>query len=89
MIHNLKIWPIYFKDIENRKKTFEYRKDDRGFLVNDILVLQEFMAGKPEECYTGKVALRKITHITKGNPLPAGYCIMSIIPLKEDILNEE
>ena len=41
-IHELKIWPQYFDAIASGIKTFEVRKDDRGFAVGDTLVLKEW-----------------------------------------------
>jgi hypothetical protein len=39
--HELKIWPPYFEAVASGAKTFEIRKDDRGFKVGDVLVLRE------------------------------------------------
>jgi hypothetical protein len=38
--HTLKCWPVYFDAIKRGEKTFEIRKDDRGFQKGDVLVLQ-------------------------------------------------
>jgi hypothetical protein len=44
------------------KKTFEIRKNDRRFQVNDLLLLQEY---NPEaEEYTGRELLVEVTYIT-------------------------
>ena len=40
MEHVLKCWPVYFDAVKRGEKTFEIRKDDRGFQKGDILVLQ-------------------------------------------------
>lgn len=37
--HKLKCWPNYFDALKSGDKTFEVRKDDRGFQKGDILVL--------------------------------------------------
>lgn len=78
MIHALKTWPEYFKDVESGRKPFEYRKDDRGgFKAGDILILQEYDPEKKE--YLEGVALRRVTLVIKDAPgLPKGYCIMGI-----------
>lgn len=39
MIHDLKCWREFFDAIERGDKTFEIRKDDRGFAVGDTLRL--------------------------------------------------
>ena len=40
--HRLKCWPVFYADIVNGSKTFELRRDDRGFQVGDLLILQEW-----------------------------------------------
>jgi len=76
-IHRLKILPKYFKEVENGNKTFEIRKNDRGFKVGEILQLLEY-DGKE---YTGKVCTREITYILANAPkygLKKGYVILAI-----------
>ena len=92
-VHELKIFPQYFNEVVNGNKTFELRKDDRGFEVGDTLVLKEFKQGLydctgPEKVtiqesgYTGKCIEKKITYIFKGGipfmGLRKGYVILSI-----------
>ena len=43
MIHFLKTWPQYFEQIRLKRKTFEIRKDDRGFMLGDQLCLEEWV----------------------------------------------
>lgn len=38
--HILKCHPVYFDAIERGDKTFEIRRDDRGFQKGDTLILQ-------------------------------------------------
>lgn len=81
MTHALKIWPEFVKDIESETKTFELRKDDRPFTVEDTLLLQEW--NPKDERYTGKELLFKITYILRDVPkfgLKAGYVILGIKP---------
>jgi hypothetical protein len=61
MIHELKIWPEYFKEVFNGNKTFEIRKNDRDYKIGDWLKLMEY---KPNKGYTGNEIFRKITYIT-------------------------
>ena len=42
MEHRLKIMPEFFRAVTDGRKTFELRKDDRGFSVGDHLVLAEW-----------------------------------------------
>ncbi len=42
MHHELKIWPQYYCRVADGSKTFEVRKNDRGFQPGDIVTLKEF-----------------------------------------------
>lgn len=42
MNHELKIWPQYFHYVANGSKTFEVRKNDRGFSFGDTVLLKEW-----------------------------------------------
>jgi hypothetical protein len=42
MKHELKIWPQYYCRVEDGSKTFEVRKNDRGFQPGDEVILQEY-----------------------------------------------
>lgn len=42
MIHELKIWPIYYCRVANGTKTFEVRDNDRGFQSGDTVILKEW-----------------------------------------------
>lgn len=67
MEHRLKILPEYFNAILDETKTFEVRKNDRDYKVNDILVLQEWTA---DNGYTGRWVTTKISYVL-GN---TDYC---------------
>lgn len=41
-VHLLKCWPEGFRAIKSAAKRYEVRKDDRGYMVGDILNLREF-----------------------------------------------
>ena len=100
MVHELKILPQYFEKVLDGSKTFELRKDDRGFEVGDILILKEFRQGlidctqsEPiviqERGYTGRKIEKEISYIFKGGipgmGLRKGF---SILGLKDIIANE-
>lgn len=81
MIHELKIWPCYYNEVLKGNKTFEYRKDDRGFKVGDLIILNEW-----DNDFTGRSILVEITYILKDvMNLPKDYVILSIRKVsKED-----
>ncbi len=77
MEHRLKIMPEYYQAVSDGVKTFELRKDDRGFNVGDDLILSEW-TGKE---YTGRNYRCKINYILKDyNGLDPDYAILGIIP---------
>lgn len=77
MIHHLKTLPEHFGHLRDETKTFELRKDDRGFQVGDHLVLKEW---SPQVEYTGRTEHRTVSYILRGpSPygLAEGFCILS------------
>jgi hypothetical protein len=44
MIHELKTWPKIFEQMKSGLKTFDFRKNDRGFQVGDFLLLGRLFA---------------------------------------------
>ena len=80
-VHELKTWPKYFEAIVENTKTFEIRKNDRGFEVGDVLELLEF---DPErEAFTGNRIFVRIHYITDYAQRD-GYVVMSIRKLFTD-----
>lgn len=84
MIHDLKCIQPFFKEIWAGKKTWELRKDDRGFAIGDGLKLSEY---DPElQCYTGlRINARITTMLGAGSGLAdqigglkKDYCILGI-----------
>ena len=85
--HELKTWPAYFEAIVSGEKTFEVRRDDRGFQKGDVLVLQ---------CWNPKVGLggryvndcfgkpreirRKIAYVLTGGQfgIEPGFVVMGL-----------
>lgn len=88
MLHELKTWPQFYEAVKAGTKTFEIRKDDRGFAVGDYLLLQEW---SPEaKDYTGRECFRKISYIARPNTVNSfdfgiqpGFCVLALTDLKE------
>lgn len=84
MRHELKCWPTNFTDIAIGLKTCEIRYDDRGYSVDDELVLNEY--SPTEQGFTGRGMVVRVTHITRPEPynaiegaLAPGWCVLSIV----------
>mgnify|MGYP001279709198 CR=1 FL=1 len=84
MQHELKTWPVSFEATRRGIKKFEFRKNDRNFLVHDVLLLREW---DPEsEQYTKREMYVQVSYILKGPEfgVPEGYIIMSMVSLLGD-----
>ncbi len=79
-IHKLKTWPEYFDQVQKGIKTFEIRRDDRGFEIGDQLELMEY--DQELNTFTGAVCKRRITCIIQGGQfgLNKGFVAMGIEP---------
>lgn len=87
--HELKTDPDMFDAVTDGEKTFEIRRDDRGYEVGDELILRrtkhtglDMSKGAPLE-YEGGFWTVAVTHVLRGPAygLAEGWCIMSIGPL--------
>ena len=78
MVHDLKLWSEYFKDVANGNKTFEVRKNDRGYKVGDSLKLAEYCPTK--KAYTGRTITKKVSYILEGGSfgVEKGFVIMGL-----------
>lgn len=77
-IHHLKTWPRVFEEVYCGNKSFELRKDDRGFKLGDILNLQEW---DPEtEEYSDRYVCKVISYVLQEWPdaLMPGYVALSL-----------
>jgi ASC-1-like (ASCH) protein len=74
--HELKTLPEYFNAVNRGLKTFEIRKNDRGFEVGDTLILKEIFTSSKE--FTGRSLERKITYITD-YAQQENYVVMAMI----------
>ena len=77
-VHQIRIGASYFEDVRSGKKSFELRKNDRGYREGDILEMMEFSDGKN----TGRMVRVLVTYLIEGHTgLEEGYCIMAIVPV--------
>jgi ParB family chromosome partitioning protein len=79
--HELKCERGPFMAIAAGHKTFEYRKNDRDYNVNDLFILNEV----DEVRYTGnKSGPWVITYILYGPDygIPAGFCVFAFVPYR-------
>lgn len=75
--HRLKTWPEYFQAVRSGAKTFEARKDDRGFQVGDTLAMDEWDPGTGQ--FTGAQEVRVVTYVLRGTEHVAqGHCILAL-----------
>ena len=81
-VHELKTFPAQFEQVEERKKRFDLRKNDRDFREGDELILREWSS---RTGYSGKHVRVRVTLVIQGDVwgLEKGYCCMSI-----DIIDE-
>lgn len=74
-VHKIKLGKSFFGDVYSGEKTFELRKNDRGYKKGDILELMEFADGRD----TGRIVRALVTYILEDfTGLEDGYCIMGI-----------
>jgi len=75
--HELKTIQPYFDELVNGNKTFELRKNDRGFKIGDTLILREYLPKCND--YTLRSLNFVITHILENyQGIEKGYAILSI-----------
>lgn len=81
MIHYLKIKSNFLDDIITNRKTFEIRKDDRNFLIGDLISFIPLGTGF-FMCKNKGFFLYEITYKLNHGEFPEGlkknYCILGI-----------
>lgn len=87
MVHSLKCWPVYYDAIARGEKTFEVRKNDRGFKVGDEVAL--FPWDPEKKTFTGQPALQfRIDYVLHAGEFPEalreGYVVLSLAPSWHD-----
>lgn len=74
-VHEFKLAAMYFKDVATGKKSFELRKNDRGFKTGDALRLNEYADGEK----TGRYIEADIVYMLEDHSgLQEDYCILGI-----------
>ncbi len=82
--HKLKTWVGPFQAIWDGVKTYDVRKSDRSFQIDDVLDLREFQPEDPLklsiEGYSGRRILARVVYMTPGGNwgLPADICVLGI-----------
>lgn len=74
-VHDVKLWTTFFDDVKTGRKTFELRKNDRGYKEGDTIVLHEYKDGTT----TGRTIEKKIVYMLEDfTGLEDGYCILGL-----------
>lgn len=79
--HVLKCWLPFFEVVMYGEKTFEVRKNDRGFQRGDTLLLREWDpdANYGSGRYTGREGLKVVTYVLGGFAgIEDGYVVMGL-----------
>ena len=76
--HELKCIPPYFAAIRAKEKSFEVRRDDRGFQKGGTIILKEWISDATPARYTGNDEHRKIKYILTGGQfgIKPGYVVL-------------
>lgn len=74
-VHDVKLGATFFDDVKTGRKTFELRKNDRGYKEGDTIVLHEYKNGAT----TGRTITKKIVYMLEDfTGLEDGYCILGL-----------
>ena len=78
-VHDVKLGTTFFDDVKTGCKTFELRKNDRGYKEGDIIVMHEYKDGTT----TGRTIEKKIVYMLEDfTGLEDGYCILGLGEVK-------
>lgn len=79
-IHKIRLGASFFEEVLSGEKSFELRKNDRGYKKGDILEMMEFKDGKN----TGRIVRVLVTYLLDDFAgLEDGFCIMATRLLNE------
>jgi hypothetical protein len=86
--HELKTWPTYFERLLREEKTFEVRRNDRGFQAGDQVRLREYNpAGTHDNCgelgcaqrrYSGRELRFEVPYVYTGPGVESGFAVLSL-----------
>lgn len=79
IVHDVKCWPPFFRNVADGSKLFEVRKNDREYKVGDELFIREY---NPETLtYTGYNVPTIISYVLNGGQfgIEPGYCVLSLL----------
>ena len=80
-VHQIRLGESFFEDACSNAKSFELRKNDRGYKKGDILELMEFADGRN----TGRMVRKLVTYILEDyTGLEDGFCIMATALVDKD-----
>lgn len=81
-VHDVKLGATFFDDVKTGRKTFELRKNDRGYKEGDTIVLHEYKDGTT----TGRTITKKIVYMLEDfTGLEDGYCILGLGEVEETL----
>lgn len=81
-VHDVKLGATSFDDVKTGRKTFELRKNDRGYKEGDTIVLHEYKNGAT----TGRTITKKIVYMLEDfTGLEDGYCILGLGEVEETL----
>lgn len=81
-VHDVKLGTTFFDDVKSGRKTFELRKNDRGYKEGDTIVLYEYKDGTT----TGRTITKKIVYMLEDfTGLEDGYCILGLGEVEETL----
>ena len=81
-IHDVKLGTTFFDDVRMGRKTFELRKNDRGYEEGDTIVMHEYKDGVT----TGRTITKKIVYMLEDfTGLEDGYCILGLGAVEETL----
>ena len=84
-LHELKTWPPFFADVLSGDKSFEVRRDDRGYREGDRLRLREWTGTG----YSGREAERTVVYVLRDAEqfgVRAGYVVIGLAAVPEETL---